>query len=306
LEYHIGCSGWSYTSWKGPFYPPNLENSDWLRFYSQVFDYVEIDSSFYRIPNQFMVKNWVKRTPDNFRFTAKFPKVITHDKYLVDVEEDVERFLENIEPLEKKTLALLIQLPPSIEIMSGLEGLRNLLPLLDDRFRYAVEVRHPSWFQDLAYNFLADNNLCLVWSQLAKIRTSPIVTTDFLYVRLIGDRSIDEKDFGKIQYDRVSEMSNWANEIKNVEMGKEKGRRSEVRDAMIAANNHYAGFGPGTVNIFRNMVGLSELSWENQPQLEEQLRQRKEQEKDQLTNNSNFTFSKKTKKRQTSLTEFTG
>jgi uncharacterized protein YecE (DUF72 family) len=306
LKYHIGCSGWSYTSWKGPFYPPNLENSDWLRFYSQVFDYVEIDSSFYRIPNQFMVKNWVKRTPDNFRFTAKFPKVITHDKYLVDVEEDVERFLENIEPLEKKTLALLIQLPPSIEIMSGLEGLRNLLPLLDDRFRYAVEVRHHSWFQDLAYNFFADNNLCLVWSQLAKIRTPPIVTTDFLYVRLIGDRSIDEKDFGKIQYERVSEMSNWANEIKNVETGKEKGRKNEVSLAMIAANNHYAGFGPGTVNIFRNMVGLSELSWENQPQLEEQLRQRKEQEKDQLTNNSNFTFSKSTKKRQTSLTEFTG
>jgi uncharacterized protein YecE (DUF72 family) len=96
LKYYIGCSGWSYTSWKGPFYPPNLENPDWLRFYSQVFDYVEIDSSFYRIPNQFMVKNWVKRTPDNFRFTAKFPKVITHDKLLAVVEEYVERFLENI------------------------------------------------------------------------------------------------------------------------------------------------------------------------------------------------------------------
>ena len=151
---------------------------------------MEIDSSFYRIPNQFMVKNWVKRTPDNFRFTAKFPKVITHDKNLVDVEEEVERFLENIEPLEKKTLALLIQLPPSLEIMPGLEGLRNLLPLLDDRFRYAVEVRHQSWFQDLAYNFFADNDLCLVWSQLAKIRTPPIVTTDLLYVRFIGDRAI--------------------------------------------------------------------------------------------------------------------
>jgi len=306
LKYHIGCSGWSYTSWKGPFYPPNLESSDWLRFYSQVFDYVEIDSSFYRIPNQFMVKNWVKRTPDNFRFTAKFPKMITHDKYLVDVEEDVERFLENIEPLEKKTLALLIQLPPSLEIMPGLEGLSNLLPLLDDRFRYAVEVRHQSWFQDLAYNFFADNNLCLVWSQLARLSTPPIVTTDFLYVRFIGDRSIDEKDFGKIQKDRVSEMSNWANEIKNVEIGKEKGRRSEVRDAMIAANNHYAGFGPGTVNIFRNMVGLPEFSWEDQQQIQEQLRQQKEQEKDYPINNSNIFFGKKTKKRQTSLTEFTG
>ena len=251
-----------------------------------------------------MVKNWVKRTPDNFRFTAKFPKVITHDKLLVDVEDDVERFLENIEPLEKKTLALLIQLPPSIEIMPGLEGLRNLLPLLDDRFRYAVEVRHQSWFQDLAYNFFADNNLCLVWSQLAKISTPSIVTTDFLYVRFIGDRSIDEKDFGKIQKDRVLEMSNWAEQIKNVEGGKGKGRRSEVRDAMIAANNHYAGFGPGTVNIFRNMVGMSELSWEDQQRIQEQIQQQKEQEKEYLINTST-SFSKKTKKRQTSLAEFT-
>jgi uncharacterized protein YecE (DUF72 family) len=178
--------------------------------------------------------------------------------------------------------------------------------MLDNRFRYAVEVRHQSWFQDLTYNFFADNNLCLVWSQLAKISTPPIVTTDFLYVRFIGDRSIDERDFGKSQYDRVSEMSNWANEIKNVEGGREKGRRNEVRDAMIAANNHYAGFGPGTVNIFRNMVGLSEFSWEEQQQIQEQIQQQKEQEKDQLINNSDNFFSKRTKKRQTSLSEFTG
>jgi uncharacterized protein YecE (DUF72 family) len=206
-----------------------------------------------------MVKNWFKKTPDNFRFTAKFPKVITHDKHLVDIDKEVEVFLNNIESLHEKTLALLIQLPPSMEIMSGLEGLRQLVPLLDKRFRYAVEVRHLSWFQDLAYNFFADNNICMVWSQLAGMRTPPIVTTDFLYVRFIGDRSIDEKDFGKIQKDRVSEMRKWARRVKRVE--KERGKEEEISLAMIAANNHYAGFGPGTVNIFRKMVGLSEISW---------------------------------------------
>jgi uncharacterized protein YecE (DUF72 family) len=125
-----------------------------VKVYSQIFDYVEVDSSFYRIPNQFMVKNWFKKTPDNFRFTAKFPKVITHDKHLMDIDKEVEALLNNIEPLHEKTLALLIQLPPSMEIMSRLEGLRQLVPLLDKRFRYAVEVRHLSWFQDLAYNSL--------------------------------------------------------------------------------------------------------------------------------------------------------
>jgi uncharacterized protein YecE (DUF72 family) len=198
LQFRIGCSGWSYSSWTGSFYPPNPENSCWLRFYSQIFDYVEIDSTFYRSPNEFMVKNLAKRTPNNFKFTAKFPKVITHDKQLVEVEDDIDLFLKNMEPLHERTLALLVQLPPSLKIIPGLEGLRNLPPYLDDRFRHEVEVRHQSWFQDLAYNFFAENNIYMVWSQLARIRTPPIVTSDFLYIRFIGDRSIDEKDFGKI------------------------------------------------------------------------------------------------------------
>jgi uncharacterized protein YecE (DUF72 family) len=310
LQYYIGCSGWSYSAWIGPFYSSKLENSDWLRYYSQVFDYVEIDSSFYRMPNKFMVRNWVKKTPDNFRFTAKFPKIITHDKHLVDVSEEVYAFLENMEPLQEKTLALIIQLPPSMQIMPGLEGLKELVRLLDGRFRYAVEVRHPSWFQDLAYNFFANNDICMVWSQLAHLRTPPIVTTDFLYVRFIGDRTIDEKDFGKIQKDRVLEMKRWANEIKNVENKKERGRRKEVNLAMIAANNHYAGFGPGTANLFRKMVGLSELSWENRNQLQERVELRKRQlqqlEQDQQIRNSSKVPPKNAKKRQSSMVEFMG
>ena len=310
MQYHIGCSGWSYTAWLGPFYPSKLENTDWLRYYSQIFDYVEIDSSFYRMPNTFMVKNWVKKTPDNFRFTAKFPKIITHDKHLVDVNEEVCTFLNNMEPLQEKTLALLIQLPPSMEIMPGLEGLKELLPYLDGRFRYAVEVRHSSWFQDLAYNFFTDNNICMAWSQLAHLRTPPIVTTDFLYVRFIGDRSIDEKDFGKIQKDRILEMKRWANEVKKAETGKIRGRRNEVNLAMIAANNHYAGFGPGTASLFRKMVGLSELSWENRNQLQERLELRKRQlqqlEQDQQIRKSSKASPKNTRKRQSSLVEFMG
>ena len=176
-----------------------------------------------------MVKNWAKKTPDNFRFTVKFPKVITHDKHLVDVYEEVDLFLKNMEPLQEKTLALLIQLPPSMQIIPGLGGLKELVRVFDKSFRYAIEVRHQSWFQDLAYNFFADNDLCMVWSQLAHLRTPPIVTTDFLYVRFIGDRSIDEKDFGKIQKNRVLEMKKWADEIKKVETGEGRGKRDEVK-----------------------------------------------------------------------------
>ncbi|HXP51725.1 MAG TPA: DUF72 domain-containing protein [Bacteroidia bacterium] len=87
MQYDIGCSGWSYTSWQGPFYPQNLTNSGWLNYYSHVFDYVKIDSSFYRIPNVFMVNNWNTKIPKNFRYRAKFPRVITHEKRLKEVDK---------------------------------------------------------------------------------------------------------------------------------------------------------------------------------------------------------------------------
>jgi uncharacterized protein YecE (DUF72 family) len=270
LQYYIGCSGWSYSAWKGPFYPSNMDNSsDWLSYYASLFDYVEIDSSFYRTPNLFTVKNWLKKTPENFKFTAKFPKVITHDKHLKDVSRELEYFHQSMLPLRDKILALLIQLPPSLKITEGLDNLRQVVSELDTKFRYAVEVRDRSWFQDLAYNFFANNNICMVWSQLAELRTPPIVTTDFLYIRLIGDRSIDEKDFGKIQKDRVIEMKKWSSKVKRVIKQEEGGGRKNINLAIVSANNHYAGFGPGTANIFRKMVDLPEATW-NKKQEEEQ------------------------------------
>lgn len=245
MQYYIGCSGWSYSSWQGPFYPKSMENARWLRYYSNVFDYVEIDSSFYRIPNKYMAKNWYNRTPKNFRFTAKFPKIITHDKRLINFDEDqLVYFFDSMSELNEKLLALLIQLPQSMQIVEGLDALRNIIPYLDKSFRYAVEIRHRSWFQDLAYNFLSNNNMCLVWSQLADLHTPPIVTSDFVYVRFIGDRSIQEKDFGHIQNDRIKEMKKVA---RNFKAGIDKGNLAPVKFAIVAANNHYTGFGPGTV-----------------------------------------------------------
>jgi hypothetical protein len=114
---------------------------------------------------------------------------------------------------------------------------------------------------DFAHNFFADNGL--VWSQLDEIKTPPVVTTDFLYLRLIGDRSIQEKDFGRIQIDRVLEMQKWIDNLKTVE-------DERIKLAIMTANNHYAGFGPGTVNIFRNMLGLSEAKWEEKGENQEQ------------------------------------
>jgi hypothetical protein len=100
--------------------------------------------------------------------------------------------------------------------------------------------------------------MCLVWSQLAEIKTPPIVTSDFVYVRFIGDRSIHEKDFGNIQIDRINEMNKVARKFKK---DSRESDLSRIRFSIVAANNHYAGFGPGTVNIFRQLIGLEEVKW---------------------------------------------
>ena len=101
-----------------------------------------------------MVRNWNRRTPDNFRFTAKFPKILTHEKRFKNVEKKLELFYERMEALKDKMLALLIQLLPSYQLKEGLEDFTNYNFFYEDSFRYAVEVRHPSWISDLAYNFL--------------------------------------------------------------------------------------------------------------------------------------------------------
>jgi len=251
MEYYLGCSGWSYEGWKGPFYPIDLDNRYWLSYYSQIFDFVEIDSTFYRIPSAFIVNNWNKRTPDNFRFAVKFPKVITHDKRLKGVDKDIERFYDAMEPLYDKILVFFLQLPPSLQIAEGLDLIKSLEYTLDPSFRYAIEVRHHTWFNELFYNYLKEKNYCLVWSQQDILITPPIVTTDFLYLRLIGDISIDERDFGKIQKERTKELQLWTDIFKDIE-----NNEKIVKTAIVAANNHYAGFGPMTTKLFTNMLNL--------------------------------------------------
>jgi DNA polymerase IV (archaeal DinB-like DNA polymerase) len=252
LKYYLGCSGWSYDEWRGSFYyPEDLDNRYWLSYYSHIFDFVEIDSTFYRIPSKFMVNNWSKRTPDNFRFAVKFPKVITHDKRLKDVQKEIEIFYDAIEPLYDKILVFLMQLPPSLQIAEGFDLIKNLQYILDPSFRYAIEVRHHSWFNELFYNYLKEKNYCLIWSQQDILVTPPVLTTDFIYFRLIGDRSIDERDFDNIKKDRTREMHLWVNIIKDIEKNEK-----DVNTAIIAANNHYAGFGPMTAKLFAEILNL--------------------------------------------------
>jgi uncharacterized protein YecE (DUF72 family) len=174
------------------------------------------------------------------------------------VEKELTLFYERMAPLKDKILALLIQLPPSYELEEGLDTFRNYDFFFDDTFRYAIEVRPSSPLNELAYNLFQNSNVSLVWSQMGRLQTPPIVTTDFIYLRLIGDRSIHESNFGKLQRDRSLEMKVRAEKINQMSENEKS-----IKIGIVAANNHYCGFGPGTVNMFREMVDMDPISFEN-------------------------------------------
>ena len=257
MNYKIGCTGWSYQGWSGSFYPKNLKSSEWLKYYSQIFEITEINSTFYRIPSQETVRKWNADTPRHFRFTAKFPSIITHEKRLERVNSEVFSFLSSLVPIHEKISALVLQLPPSLSFEEAKPRLDELFDILPDDFLYPIEGRHESWFTDKTIAYLKQNKHCLVWNDVSGINNPMPITSNYLYVRLIGDRSIPDSEFGKVSKDKKEEIKNWADKLEKI---------SDIPLAMIMANNHFEGFAPSTANSLRMQLGMRELIWEEKKQ----------------------------------------
>ena len=259
----VGCSGWSYEDWVGPFYPKDSKPKDYLRHYSSVFDAVEIDSSFYRIPNQFMVSQWKKNTKDNFIFCPKFPKKITHDLKLKDVSSTLSFFYKSVGVLKEKLGPLVIQLPPSFKYEKGMAVLGDFVSELKGGHRHAIEFRHKSWFREDVYKLLESNKISLCWSLNQYVETPREITSDFIYARMVGERDITK--FNEIQKDRTEQMKEMSGAV--------KGAMASVDDAFIFFNNHFAGFGPESVNEFRRLLGLMEMDFGNTKSISESQQQ---------------------------------
>ncbi|HEV8596057.1 MAG TPA: DUF72 domain-containing protein [Thermoplasmata archaeon] len=248
----VGCVGWSYPEWVGSFYPPRAEASDYLTLYARVFDVVEVDSSFYSIPSQDMTRAWLESTPDGFLFTAKFPRLITHEKQFVNVEDPIRWFFGAMSILKPKLGPLVMQLPPRFSIGTGRQALEAFVDQLPTGYRYAIEFRNRSWFTPETFQWLEDRGIALCWSENDYVEVPPVVTTDYVYLRFIGDRSLP-KLTGEIQKDRTAEIRKWHAEVKKVQ--------DSVTAAYVFFNNHFAGFGPASVNLWREIDGQERLDW---------------------------------------------
>jgi uncharacterized protein YecE (DUF72 family) len=144
-KYHLGCTGWSLKEWVGNFFTDDAKQNDFLSQYASVFNAVEGNATFYRIPDKKTVQKWGEATPDGFKFCFKFHRTITHEKRLNNVEDDVFRFLEAFDPITNRLGPFLIQLPSQFSPRE-FARLEELVALLPATYRYAVEVRHPDFF----------------------------------------------------------------------------------------------------------------------------------------------------------------
>lgn len=144
-KYHLGCTVWSLKEWVGNFFTDDAKQSDFLSQYSSVFNCVEGNSSFYNIPSKKTVKKWKQATPDGFKFCFKFHRSITHGKRLKDVEDDIHNFLEAFDPIAERLGPFMIQLPPQFSPDEFVK-LEHVVSILPSAYRYAVEVRHPDFF----------------------------------------------------------------------------------------------------------------------------------------------------------------
>jgi uncharacterized protein YecE (DUF72 family) len=198
-----------------------------------------------------MVKQWYSTTPEHFIFCPKLPKRITHDNRLENSSGYLDHFVRTMANLKEKLGPTLIQLPPGFKFKTHSAALTDFVDGLKGQYRYAIEFRNKSWFIPEVAKLLADRNICQAWSLNQYLTTPATVTSDLIYLRFVGDRTITE--FRKLQKDQKEKMEQWSKNLSDSE--------ESVHQRFIFFNNHFAGFGPGSANEFRRLMGLFELNW---------------------------------------------
>ena len=182
MELLAGTSGFSYKEWLGRFYPDKLPADEMLRYYAGHFGTVEINNTFYRMPAEAMLARWAGEVPDNFAFTLKAPRRITHDKRLREVEPDVTEFVRRAQALGEKLGVLLFQLPPYLK--KDLPRLRDFLALVPAGNRIAMEFRNDTWQDEEVYETLRARGALLCVTDTDEGDTPFVATSDWGYLRL--------------------------------------------------------------------------------------------------------------------------
>jgi len=233
----VGCSGWLYKHWRGDFYPPGMPGSAWFAHYASVFDTVEINNTFYRLPEASTFEGWRRRAPAGFLFAVKASRYLTHLKKLKDPEDPLQRFFDRARCLGPTLGPVLYQLPPHWPLdLDRLEGFLRALPA---HVRHVIEFRDPSWYAPVVLDRLerAGVSLCLhdmQGSATGRLRVGPAVYVRFHGVTRYGGRYGDE------------ELAPWADWL--------LAEHQAGRDVFAYFNNDIGGHAPRDAVRLRRML----------------------------------------------------
>ncbi|CAN5197302.1 DUF72 domain-containing protein [soil metagenome] len=185
MEWRIGCSGFSYKDWKGSFYPEKLAQSKWFGYYSERFKTLELNVTFYRFPQVRFLQNWYDKSPSDFSFAVKAPRLISHYKKFNDCEKFLSDFYGTCkEGLKEKLGPVLFQLPPQIVYDEAF--LEKMIQQLNPDFANVVEFRHASWWQQKVYYALSKQNITFCSISHPTLPDDVIINTSLVYYRFHG------------------------------------------------------------------------------------------------------------------------
>lgn len=260
----LGTCAWSFDDWKGNFYPEKIAPAAMLPFYARYFSAVEIDSTFYATPAASAVEAWSARTPPHFRFTAKMPKAITHEKRLRACERETDLFLQSLRPLGEKLGAVLLQFSEWFEPGGGnAAALQTWLEQHGRRgVRLALELRHPAWRSPEMLELLRAHGVALAWNDLSRLEDAaseparhPEPTVPFVYARLMGDQKTKFRPdggrvhrYGSLMWPRSAALRAWAERLRLAGLA--------GAEVYVFVNNHYEGSSPLTCERLARELGV--------------------------------------------------
>lgn len=245
-NWYVGTMGFGYKPWQGSFYPDKLPKAQQLPYYASRFNALEMDSTFYGTPREETVTRWRELTPKGFRFCPKAPREITHDLRLAEAAGgSLTNFLDTMRLLGEQLGPIVFQFPPDFPVAER-DALAAFLPRLPRDFRFAVELRHRSWWSDETADLLRAHDVCWIAADYIYLPKEIRRTTDFLYLRFLGRHGQFATKTHEI-LDKTEELQGWLAQI---------AAQPEVGDVYAFFNDDYAGHSPATADRFKGLLGL--------------------------------------------------
>lgn len=205
---YIGCSGWNYEDWRIKFYPKNLSKNKWLEFYAKNFLTLEVNSTFYRLPKENTIRKWRNQVPENFKFSLKLSRFITHAKRFTETQDAMKNFYKIVLNLDKKLGVILIQLPANFKYSK--ENLQKIIISLSNEFTHSIEFRHETWLNENVIHQLHKNRIILCSHDYDEKFSHIQQTSADLYLRLHGPKELYSSNYTKAQ------RENYIKEIKKL------------------------------------------------------------------------------------------